>query len=77
MAVTSLAQQAASVQDQSDEVASQDSSSEIVVRTPPPKSSAVATSAPTTPAGSHATQGTNHASTQKILIHQRVCLFVC
>ncbi|TMW95814.1 hypothetical protein EJD97_008309 [Solanum chilense] len=57
VAVTSLAQQAASVQDQSDEVASQDSSSEIVVRTPPPKSSAVATSAPTTPAGSHATQG--------------------
>ncbi|XP_049358752.1 general negative regulator of transcription subunit 3 isoform X2 [Solanum verrucosum] len=57
VAVTSLAQQAASVQDQSDEVASQDSSSETVVRTPPPKSSAVATSAPTTPAGSHATQG--------------------
>ncbi|XP_015164528.1 general negative regulator of transcription subunit 3 isoform X3 [Solanum tuberosum] len=57
VAVTSLAQQAASVQDQSDEVASQDSSSETVVRTPPPKSSAVATSSPTTPAGSHATQG--------------------
>lgn len=57
VAVTSSAQQAASVQDQVDEAASQDSSSEIVVRTPPPKSSAVATSAPTTPAGSHSTQG--------------------
>lgn len=57
VAVTSTAQQAASVQDQADEAASQDSTSETVVRTPPPKSSAVATSSPTTPAGSHATQG--------------------
>lgn len=76
MAVTSSAQQAVSVQDQADEAASQDSSSETVVRTPPPKSSAVATSAPTTPAGSHATPGTNHASTRKLLIHQLICLFV-
>ncbi|KAJ8527568.1 hypothetical protein K7X08_015019 [Anisodus acutangulus] len=57
VSVTSSAQPAASVQDQADEAASQDSSSETVVRTPPSKSSAVATSAPTTPAGSHATQG--------------------
>ncbi|CAN4075412.1 unnamed protein product [Withania somnifera] len=57
VAVTSSAQQAASVQDQVDEAASQDSSSETVVKTPPPKSSAIATSAPTTPAGSHSTQG--------------------
>ncbi|XP_009791159.1 uncharacterized protein LOC107822036 isoform X1 [Nicotiana tabacum] len=57
VSVTSSAQQAACVQDQADETASQDSSSEAVARTPPPKSSAVAASAPTTPAGSHATQG--------------------
>ncbi|KAJ8550714.1 hypothetical protein K7X08_000084 [Anisodus acutangulus] len=57
VSVTSSVQPAASVQDQADEAASQDSSSETVVRTPPSKSSAVATSAPTTPAGSHATQG--------------------
>ncbi|CAN4096899.1 unnamed protein product [Withania somnifera] len=57
VAVTSSAQQAASVQDQVDESASQDNSSETVVKTPPPKSSVVATSAPTTPAGSHSTQG--------------------
>lgn len=63
MAVTSSAHQAASIEDLADEAASQDSSSETVVRTPPPKSSAVSTSAPTTPAGCHATQGTDHAST--------------
>ncbi|XP_019243139.1 PREDICTED: CCR4-NOT transcription complex subunit 3 isoform X2 [Nicotiana attenuata] len=57
VSVTSSAQQVACVQDQADETASQDSSSEAVARTPPPKSSAVAASAPTTPAGSHATQG--------------------
>ncbi|KAK4359617.1 hypothetical protein RND71_021846 [Anisodus tanguticus] len=57
VSVTSSVQPAASVQDQADEAASQDSSSETVVRTPPSKSSAVSTSAPTTPAGSHATQG--------------------
>lgn len=66
MSVTSSAQQAACVQDQADETPSQDSSSEAVARTPPPKSSAVAASAPTTPAGSHATQGIKHASTRKL-----------
>ncbi|XP_019187897.1 PREDICTED: general negative regulator of transcription subunit 3 isoform X1 [Ipomoea nil] len=52
--VTSPVQQTGSSQEQADEVGSQESASDAVPRTPPPKSGAVASSAPTTPVGSHA-----------------------
>lgn len=56
--VTSPVQQTGSSQEQADEVGSQESASDAVPRTPPPKSGAVASSAPTTPVGSHASPGT-------------------
>ncbi|KAK2982030.1 hypothetical protein RJ640_029258 [Escallonia rubra] len=55
-AVTSSIQQGTPTLEQ-EETASQDSNSDLIVRTPPPKSSAVGSSAPSTPAVTHATPG--------------------
>lgn len=52
---TSNHQQTTSVQEPVEETASPDSNSETLARTPPSKNSALSTSAPTTPAASHAT----------------------
>lgn len=59
--VTSSNQQGSSVQEQVEEMASQDSSSDIVPKTPSSKNSIVGSSTPTTPTGSHAT-GTLNAT---------------
>lgn len=53
--VTSPLQQSTSIQEQSEETASQDSNSEIGPRTPPAKNSVIGSSASSTPTGSHAT----------------------
>ncbi|KAL6336694.1 hypothetical protein AAG906_036008 [Vitis piasezkii] len=53
--VTSPLQQGTSIQEQSEETASQDSNSEIGPRTPPAKNSVIGSSASSTPTGSHAT----------------------
>ncbi|XP_073282352.1 uncharacterized protein [Primulina huaijiensis] len=61
-ATLSSTQQFAAASDQVEETASQDSNSDAVARTPPPKSSNLSSSAPQTPAASHATLGVVTAS---------------
>uniref|UniRef100_A0A5B6ZL60 Putative CCR4-NOT transcription complex subunit 3 isoform X1 n=1 Tax=Davidia involucrata TaxID=16924 RepID=A0A5B6ZL60_DAVIN len=55
-----------SIPEQVQETASQDSNSDIVSRTPPSKNSAIGSSAPSTPAGSHATPSTLNASAHNL-----------